>query len=96
VGLTALCCPRTGRCQLGSSELGGLWEAPACPQELRQHPSSRHLWQRLCLPVTAHWLCCSLREVLVQCGKEHQKDRTVPKHYVPYLLAMLNNNLALR
>uniref|UniRef100_A0A8C9F446 Exocyst complex component 3-like protein n=1 Tax=Pavo cristatus TaxID=9049 RepID=A0A8C9F446_PAVCR len=36
-----------------------------------------------------------LREVLVQCGKEHQKDRTVPKHYVPYLLAMLNNNLAL-
>ncbi|XP_021263694.1 exocyst complex component 3-like protein isoform X2 [Numida meleagris] len=36
-----------------------------------------------------------LREVLVQCGKEHQKDRTVPKHYVPYLLAVLNNNLAL-
>uniref|UniRef100_G1MUH7 Exocyst complex component 3-like protein n=1 Tax=Meleagris gallopavo TaxID=9103 RepID=G1MUH7_MELGA len=36
-----------------------------------------------------------LREVLVQCGKEHQKDRTVPKHYVSYLLAMLNNNLAL-
>lgn len=54
------------------------------------------LWQELCLPITDHWLCCSLREVLVQCGKEHQKDRTVPKHYVPYLLAMLNNNLALR
>ncbi|NXN54022.1 EX3L1 protein, partial [Rynchops niger] len=36
-----------------------------------------------------------LREALVQCGKEHQKDRTVPKYYVAYLLAMLNNNLAL-
>ncbi|NWU70499.1 EX3L1 protein, partial [Pterocles burchelli] len=36
-----------------------------------------------------------LREALVQCGKEHQKDRTQPKHYVSYLLAMLNNNLAL-
>ncbi|KGL84011.1 Exocyst complex component 3-like, partial [Tinamus guttatus] len=36
-----------------------------------------------------------LREALVRCGKEHQKDRTVPKYYVPYLLAMLNNNLAL-
>ncbi|KAF1464507.1 Exocyst complex component 3-like protein, partial [Pygoscelis antarcticus] len=36
-----------------------------------------------------------LREALVQCGKEHQKDRTVPKYYVSYLLAMLNNNLAL-
>ncbi|NXN27059.1 EX3L1 protein, partial [Nycticryphes semicollaris] len=36
-----------------------------------------------------------LREALVQAGKEHQKDRTVPKYYVSYLLAMLNNNLAL-
>ncbi|KAM6353101.1 exocyst complex component 3-like protein isoform 7-T7 [Alca torda] len=36
-----------------------------------------------------------LREALVQYGKEHQKDRTVPKYYVAYLLAMLNNNLAL-
>ncbi|KAM9623885.1 exocyst complex component 3-like protein isoform 3-T3 [Morphnus guianensis] len=36
-----------------------------------------------------------LREALVQCGKEHQKDRTIPKYYVSYLLAMLNNNLAL-
>ncbi|NWI22064.1 EX3L1 protein, partial [Crypturellus soui] len=36
-----------------------------------------------------------LREALVRCGKEHQKDRTVPKYYVPYLLATLNNNLAL-
>ncbi|KAJ7426410.1 Exocyst complex component 3-like protein [Willisornis vidua] len=36
-----------------------------------------------------------LREALVQCGKEHQQDRTVPKYYVSYLLAMLNNNLAL-
>ncbi|KFV04975.1 Exocyst complex component 3-like, partial [Pterocles gutturalis] len=36
-----------------------------------------------------------LREALVQCGKEHQKDRTRPKHYVSYLLATLNNNLAL-
>ncbi|XP_025941208.1 exocyst complex component 3-like protein [Apteryx rowi] len=36
-----------------------------------------------------------LREALVQCGKEHQKDRTIPKYYVPYLLAVLNNNLAL-
>ncbi|XP_071613334.1 exocyst complex component 3-like protein isoform X3 [Heliangelus exortis] len=36
-----------------------------------------------------------LREALVHCGKEHQKDRAVPKHYISYLLAMLNNNLAL-
>ncbi|NXC50730.1 EX3L1 protein, partial [Penelope pileata] len=36
-----------------------------------------------------------LREALVQCGKEHQKDRSVPTYYVPYLLAVLNNNLAL-
>ncbi|XP_042653745.1 exocyst complex component 3-like protein isoform X2 [Tyto alba] len=36
-----------------------------------------------------------LREALVQCGKEHQKDRAIPKYYVSYLLAMLNNNLAL-
>ncbi|NXK95241.1 EX3L1 protein, partial [Formicarius rufipectus] len=36
-----------------------------------------------------------LREALVQCGKEHQQDRTVPKYYIPYLLAVLNNNLAL-
>ncbi|XP_035399123.1 exocyst complex component 3-like protein isoform X1 [Cygnus atratus] len=36
-----------------------------------------------------------LREALVQYGKEHQKDPTIPKYYVPYLLAMLNNNLAL-
>nr|XP_047911405.1 exocyst complex component 3-like protein [Anser cygnoides] len=36
-----------------------------------------------------------LREALVQYGKEHQKDPTMPKYYVPYLLAMLNNNLAL-
>ncbi|NXY91319.1 EX3L1 protein, partial [Alcedo cyanopectus] len=38
---------------------------------------------------------CRLREALVQCGKEHQKDRTTPKYYVSYLLAVLNNNLAL-
>ncbi|NXJ85015.1 EX3L1 protein, partial [Trogon melanurus] len=36
-----------------------------------------------------------LREALAQCGKEHQKDRSTPKYYVSYLLAMLNNNLAL-
>ncbi|NXF98605.1 EX3L1 protein, partial [Eubucco bourcierii] len=36
-----------------------------------------------------------LREALVQCGKEHQRDRTVPRFYNSYLLAMLNNNLAL-
>ncbi|NXU51927.1 EX3L1 protein, partial [Turnix velox] len=36
-----------------------------------------------------------LREALVQCGKEHQKDRTLPKHYVSYLLATLNNILTL-
>ncbi|XP_071899886.1 exocyst complex component 3-like protein isoform X2 [Anas platyrhynchos] len=36
-----------------------------------------------------------LREALVQRGKEHQQDRTIPKHYVHYLLAMLNNVLAL-
>lgn len=48
------------------------------------------------LPTVALWLCCSLREALVQRGKEHQQDRTIPKHYVHYLLAMLNNVLALR
>ncbi|XP_054026248.1 exocyst complex component 3-like protein [Dryobates pubescens] len=36
-----------------------------------------------------------LREALVQCGKEHQRDRSVPRFYVSYLLATLNNNLAL-
>ncbi|XP_051485314.1 exocyst complex component 3-like protein isoform X2 [Apus apus] len=36
-----------------------------------------------------------LRDALVRCGKEHQKDRALPKHYTSYLLAMLNNNLAL-
>ncbi|NWU96013.1 EX3L1 protein, partial [Upupa epops] len=36
-----------------------------------------------------------LQEALVHCGKEHQKDRTVPKYYISYLLAMLNNNLVL-
>ncbi|NXQ23327.1 EX3L1 protein, partial [Alaudala cheleensis] len=36
-----------------------------------------------------------LREALVQCGKEHQQDRAVPKHYISHLLAVLNNNLAL-
>ncbi|XP_010021925.1 PREDICTED: exocyst complex component 3-like protein [Nestor notabilis] len=36
-----------------------------------------------------------LREALVQCGKEHQKDRSIPKYYMSYLLATLNNNLAL-
>lgn len=41
-------------------------------------------------------LCCSLREALVQCGKEHQQDRAVPKFYISHLLAVLNNNLALR
>lgn len=50
----------------------------------------------LCLPTTAASPCCSLREALVQCGKEHQQDRAVPKHYIPHLLAVLNNNLALR
>lgn len=55
---------------------------------------ARHL--RLCPPFVFDSLCCSLREALVQCGKEHQKDRTIPKYYVAYLLAMLNNNLALR
>ncbi|NXI37389.1 EX3L1 protein, partial [Galbula dea] len=36
-----------------------------------------------------------LREALVQCGKQHQQDRAKPKHYISYLLATLNNNLAL-
>nr|XP_005314570.1 exocyst complex component 3-like protein [Chrysemys picta bellii] len=36
-----------------------------------------------------------LREALGDCGKEHQKDRAMPKHYISYLLALLNNNLAL-
>ncbi|XP_067406284.1 exocyst complex component 3-like protein [Emydura macquarii macquarii] len=36
-----------------------------------------------------------LREALGQCGKEHEKDRATPKHYVAYLLAVLNNNMAL-
>lgn len=50
----------------------------------------------LCPLLTVDSLCCSLREALVQCGKEHQKDRATPKYYVSYLLAMLNNNLTLR
>uniref|UniRef100_A0A8C5X4Y0 Exocyst complex component 3 like 1 n=1 Tax=Malurus cyaneus samueli TaxID=2593467 RepID=A0A8C5X4Y0_9PASS len=33
---------------------------------------------------------------LVQYGQEHQQDRAVPKYYISYLLAVLNNNLALR
>ncbi|EMP26871.1 Exocyst complex component 3-like protein [Chelonia mydas] len=37
-----------------------------------------------------------LREALGECGKEHQKDRARPKHYISYLLAVLNNNMALR
>ncbi|XP_050779348.1 exocyst complex component 3-like protein isoform X6 [Gopherus flavomarginatus] len=37
----------------------------------------------------------SLREALGECGKEHQKDRSTPKHYISYLLALLNNNMAL-
>ncbi|XP_030437587.1 exocyst complex component 3-like protein isoform X5 [Gopherus evgoodei] len=37
----------------------------------------------------------SLREALGECGKEHQKDRSMPKHYISYLLALLNNNMAL-
>ncbi|NWI01320.1 EX3L1 protein, partial [Tichodroma muraria] len=36
-----------------------------------------------------------LREALVQCGKEHQQDRAVPRYYISHLLAVLNNNLAL-
>uniref|UniRef100_A0A8B9BIS5 Exocyst complex component 3 like 1 n=1 Tax=Anser brachyrhynchus TaxID=132585 RepID=A0A8B9BIS5_9AVES len=32
-------------------------------------------------------LAVFLREALVQYGKEHQKDPTMPKYYVPYLLA---------
>nr|XP_048672703.1 exocyst complex component 3-like protein isoform X1 [Caretta caretta]XP_048672704.1 exocyst complex component 3-like protein isoform X1 [Caretta caretta] len=36
-----------------------------------------------------------LREALGECGKEHQKDRARPKHYISYLLAVLNNNMAL-
>ncbi|XP_032644382.1 exocyst complex component 3-like protein isoform X6 [Chelonoidis abingdonii] len=37
----------------------------------------------------------SLREALEECGKEHQKDRSTPKHYISYLLVLLNNNMAL-
>lgn len=77
------------------SELGVLWEV---------HVPPRASWLQvlvarcpgLCPPTMVDSLCCSLREALVQCGKEHQKDRTIPKYYVSYLLAMLNNNLALR
>ncbi|XP_006028171.1 exocyst complex component 3-like protein isoform X1 [Alligator sinensis] len=36
-----------------------------------------------------------LREALVEYGKEHQRDRAKPKYYVPYLLAVLNNNMVL-
>lgn len=50
----------------------------------------------LCLLITASSLCSSLQEALVQCGKEHQQDRAVPKYYISHLLAVLNNNLALR
>lgn len=76
------------------------WEGfgrSVCPQE---HPrASSPWWPPGALPaVTAASasLCCSLREALVQCGKEHQQDRAVPKYYISHLLAVLNNNLALR
>ncbi|XP_038224422.1 exocyst complex component 3-like protein isoform X2 [Dermochelys coriacea] len=36
-----------------------------------------------------------LREALGECRKEHQKDRATPKHYISYLLAVLNNSMAL-
>ncbi|XP_075796655.1 exocyst complex component 3-like protein isoform X2 [Pelodiscus sinensis] len=36
-----------------------------------------------------------LREALGECGKEHQRDPARPQHYVSYLLAVLNNTLAL-
>lgn len=67
-----------------------------CPQGASQGqvPVVGHLG--LCPPITAASLCCSLREALVQCGKEHQQDRALPKYYISYLLAVLNNNLALR
>ncbi|XP_071613333.1 exocyst complex component 3-like protein isoform X2 [Heliangelus exortis] len=67
------------------SELGGWWEVHMAPGAA----------QLQVLVPGCPWLCCSLREALVHCGKEHQKDRAVPKHYISYLLAMLNNNLAL-
>lgn len=75
------------------------WEGcgrSTCPQGASQGqlPVVGHLG--LCLPVTAASLCCSLREALVQCGKQHQQDRALPKYYISYLLAVLNNNLALR
>ena len=76
------------------SELGGLWEARVPPRAVGA-PLLQAFVAR-CLPIVVHSLCCSLREALVQYGKEHQKDPTIPKYYVPYLLAMLNNNLALR
>nr|XP_033798289.1 exocyst complex component 3-like protein isoform X2 [Geotrypetes seraphini] len=38
---------------------------------------------------------CRLRETLVEYGKEHLKIRSVPKFYVPYLLATINNCIAL-
>lgn len=50
----------------------------------------------LCQPSRSHVLCPRLREALGECGKEHQKDRARPKHYISYLLAVLNNNMALR
>ncbi|XP_029464623.1 exocyst complex component 3-like protein isoform X2 [Rhinatrema bivittatum] len=38
---------------------------------------------------------CRLRNALVEYGKEHLKDRSVPKYYVPYLLAAINNCIVL-
>lgn len=76
------------------SELGGLWAAHAPPGAAGAPLLQAFVARRL--PTVALSLCCSLREALVQRGKEHQQDRTIPKHYVPYLLAMLNNVLALR
>ncbi|XP_030059605.1 exocyst complex component 3-like protein [Microcaecilia unicolor] len=38
---------------------------------------------------------CRLRETLVEYGKEHLRNRSVPKFYIPYLLATINNCIAL-
>uniref|UniRef100_A0A8C8VMI6 Exocyst complex component 3 like 1 n=1 Tax=Pelusios castaneus TaxID=367368 RepID=A0A8C8VMI6_9SAUR len=47
----------------------------------------------LCQPSRSYVLHPRLREALGECGKEHQKDRATPKHYISYLLAVLNNNM---
>lgn len=75
---------------------GKSWEGGGCPRAPKIIPAPDPCGEGCgAVPVAADSLCCRLREALVRCGKERQKDRAVPKYYISYLLATLNNNLAL-